>query len=404
MKKKFIWIGAVVLSLLLIIYLLGNMNKEIQVELFQVTRGAVSKYIEEVATIKSENTRKIYAKNSGTASKIMVAVGEQVEKGELLAVIDGDSLYKERDALEAEKMALSAQYDERMEKLETEEKKALIQWEEAKRKEASAKKLYEEGVISEDAYKKALAERKLQEANVESIQKNLQAWTKGTRNSIKKQQEAQRREIQSQMDILDEKIADLSITAPIDGKIFTKYIEEGSYIQPGMEIIEIGDANQLYMESEILVSEVGNIQEGDEVKITNEDLDIESLRGTVRKIHPRAFTKMSDLGIEQKRVIVEIDFEQGTAKLKPGYDMDIKILTNRMEDVLFIPEDAIFDYHEDTYVFINENGIAKLRKIQKGMEGIDNVEIKKGLIEGDMVILSPNEDLKEGMKVNQRVQ
>lgn len=399
MKKKAIGIGVVLLGVLASIYFIGNINQKMDVELWKVTRGNVSKTIEEIATIKSENIRTVYAKTSGSILKIMVEVGEPVKKGDLLAVIDGDAFYQQRDALEAQKTALVAQYDERIEKLKTEEKKARIQWEEAKRREASDKKLYEEGVISEDAYKKALAALKIQEANLESIQKDLQAWTNGKVNSIKRQHEAQVREIQAQMDRVEKEITDLSITAPIDGQIFTKDIKEGSYLQTGMAMFEIGDPHRLYMESEILVSEVGDIKEGAEVEITNEDLGIEALKGTVRKIYPRAFTKMSDLGIEQKRVVVEIDFEQGKAKLKPGYEMDIRILTDRKEDVLRISEDAIFEYHEDTYVFVNENGIAKLRKIEKGIEGIDDVEIKKGLVEGEEVVLSPREDLKEGMKI-----
>ena len=49
------------------------------------------------------------------------------------------------------------------------------------------------------------------------------------------------------------------------------------------------------------MDEVGDIKLGSPVLIENKDLNVKDLKGRVRKIYPKAFSKISDLGIEQKR-------------------------------------------------------------------------------------------------------
>jgi HlyD family secretion protein len=64
-----------------------------------------------------------------------------------------------------------------------------------------------------------------------------------------------------------------------------------------------------------------------------------------------------------------------------------------------IDEKAVFNYQGKDHVFINENGVAKLRAIEKGLESDKQVEVLKGLKEGDEVIISPEETLEEGTKL-----
>ena len=46
-----------------------------------------------------------------------------------------------------------------------------------------------------------------------------------------------------------------------------------------------------------------------------------------------------------------------------------------------------------------ENGKAALRVVETGLEGEDYIEIRSGLKEGESVILSPNDEVIEGVKV-----
>jgi HlyD family secretion protein len=108
---------------------------------------------------------------------------------------------------------------------------------------------------------------------------------------------------------------------------------------------------------------------------------------------------MSDLGIEQKRIRVEINMDNAGDQLRPGYDMTVKIITQSRKGVVLIPEKAVFDYLGKPHVFVNENGVSKLRTIEKGLESNEQVEVLTGLKEGEEIILSPDETLEEGMRI-----
>ena len=53
-------------------------------------------------------------------------------------------------------------------------------------------------------------------------------------------------------------------------------------------------------------------------------------------------------------------------------------------------------------MYLNENGIARMKQIQKGLLSEDKIEVIKGLQEGDEVIISPDERIKEGTRVKNR--
>jgi HlyD family secretion protein len=278
-------------------------------------------------------------------------------------------------------------------------KSVEVTYTEAKRMAENNKALYESGAISLDVYQSSLASLASAEAALEAAKSNLELAENAVSGNVKKQYEAQLAGIQANIGLLQKRRADLNVASPIDGVILTKNIEKGAILQPGMLIFEVGDKNSMYLESDILVDDIANVKVGSAVLIENEDLGIKDVKGTVRKIYPKAFSKMSELGIGQKRVKTEIDFNENIENLKSGYDMTVKIITASKENTLLIDEKAIFEYQGKDHVFLNENGVAKLRAIEKGLESDEHVEVLSGLKEGEKVILSPDEKLVEGTKI-----
>ena len=165
-----------------------------------------------------------------------------------------------------------------------------------------------------------------------------------------------------------------------------------------MSLMELGDTNNLYIQSDILVSEITDIKEGLLVRLINEDLGIEGT-GKVQKIHPNAFSKISDLGVEQKRITVDIEMGTTPEGLRPGYDLQIRIITESSGDTLIVPENSLFSMDNKDYVFVAMDGRAKLREIQTGIQSGREMEVLSGLEKGEIVIMSPDGDLEEGSKI-----
>lgn len=409
MKKRSALIGFIILLGGIFGYSAISKNKALDVELSKVEKGDIYKYIEETGVVKLENESYIYALEGGKITEIAAVVGDDVKAGTILARIEDENIMLQIKALNEQKQFVLAQYNEAKKPADSEEIKKLqaqirsseVFYEELKRLAENNKKLYEGEAISLDVYQKSISNMEIGKANLEVLKSNLSIAQKGISSNINKQYEARIREIQAQIDLLEKRRSNLTITSPTDGTVMSSEIKVGSIVQSGMKLMEIGNENNAFIESDILIDDIGKMKIGDIVLIENEDLDIKDEKGAVRKIYPKAFSKTSDLGIEQKRVKVEIDFEKNIIeKLKPGYDMDIKIITEGKKNTLLIDEDAVFEYNGKNHVFVNEKGIAKLRNIEKGIESDEKIEITKGLKEKEEVILSPDEKIKEGLKIN----
>jgi len=406
-KKRIIWIGTAILLGVIALGAVLSGNKAVEVETSKVVKEEINKYVEETAVVTMEDQVPVYAEAGGRIIEVLAQAGDQVKTGDVLAKLDEREVLLQIQALEAQKQSAVARYEEaknpadqeEISKLKAQLRSAEASYNEAERAAENNKTLYDSGVISFDTYQSSLTQLALEKSNLETAKSNLAAAQKGASANVKKEYQGQIAEIQAQIDLLKKQSSDLTIKASIDGVVLAQEMETGSFVQSGTLLFEIGSDSGTFLESDILVDEIGDVKVGATVLIENEDLGIKDMKGTVRKIYPKAFSKMSELGIEQKRVKVEIDYINTGEVLKPGYDLDIKIITASRQDTLTVDENAVFDYQGKGHVFVVEDGKANLKVIEKGIESDERIEVLKGLAEGEEIILSPDKTLEEGKKV-----
>lgn len=408
MNKKIVGIVIIVTLIGIIGFYMANRNKIVQVDAAVAVEGSIEKYVEELGIVKAKNQGDIYASASGTVKEILVDIGDEVKKGDVLVKLDDMQVSKEIQGLEAERSAILAQYNEAkesvdiesIEKLELTVKDMERRTQKAEETANNSQRLYEAGAISHEEYKNTLDNLELEKSNLEKIKLDLELMNKPVSKNIIAQYEARLKQIDIQKEKLKDLSRDFTIISNIDGIVLRKTIEEGSYIQPGMDIMEIGNVEELYIESDILVDDIAYVQEGARVKISNKNLGLVDLEGVVKKIYPYAFTKVSDLGVEQRRVKVDIEIKDSIENIRPGYDLDIKIVVDSKANTILIPKDSIFDMEGKHFVFVNVDNKAELREVKKGLESQRQVEIISGLKKGETVILSPDEKIEEGINID----
>ncbi|HQL35096.1 MAG TPA: efflux RND transporter periplasmic adaptor subunit [Bacillota bacterium] len=407
MKKKVIWTGVILLTAIAAGLKVKMGSPAVTVELAKVTRGDIEEYVEETGSLMLEQETAVYSAVSGRVIQVLKKEGDPVKEGEVIAKIDNSDINLQIKALEAQKLGISAKYaeaktsadDEAIRILNAQVRSAEAVYEEAKRTMENNKVLYEAGAISLGTYKSSLTNLAAAEAGLETAKSNLAIAEKDISGNIKKQYEAQLSEINARIEQLKLKSEDMIVKDPIDGLVLTAEAKTGSIVQPGMKLFEIGGSEGYYIESDVLIEDIAGISVGSAVIIDDEEIGMQGVKGTIRKIHPKAQSVMSALGIEQKRVRVEINLENEAAGLRPGYEMTVKIIKQSSKGTLIIDEKAVFSYQGKDHVFVNEDGVAKLRAIEKGIEGSEQVEVVRGLMEGEEIILSPDETLEEGTKV-----
>ncbi|MDR3598359.1 efflux RND transporter periplasmic adaptor subunit [Clostridium sp.] len=374
-----------------------------------VEKGEIKHYVDDTAVVQSNNKQTVYIEGSGKITGINVNVGDSVKKNDILLTMDKkDMELKLKDAdskIDAAKAQLESadisNYANKIEVAQAEVDKAKISYESAERNFNNSKILYETGAISkqefdnsEDAYKSA-------EADLRSSNNQLEDIKKGTPSYVKEGYMAGLEQAMILKDSIMSEIDKQQVLAPIDGVIIEKLVEENSMGTPGTAAFLVGDTKSLELESDILSDDIYRIKIGNDVEISGKAIGDSILNGKVVKIAPEAKNITSSLGVNQKRVPITIEISDDTDLLKPGYDLDVKVITEVKSDTLVIPDSAVFDYQGNSCVFVVENGKAVIRQINKGIESENEIEVLDGLKEGEKILSKPNNDTKEGMKIKE---
>lgn len=126
----------------------------------------------------------------------------------------------------------------------------------------------------------------------------------------------------------------------------------------------------------------------------------EPIRAQVRTIEPQAVTKVSALGVEEKRVDVVADFIDQKPAFGDNFRLDVRIVVWQGDNVLSVPNSALFRSGEDWNVFVVEGGRAYLRRVEAGHRSRTDTQITGGLSEGETVILHPPNLLSDRARVS----
>jgi RND family efflux transporter MFP subunit len=185
------------------------------------------------------------------------------------------------------------------------------------------------------------------------------------------------------------------VHAPVSGLVTEVYIASGDTVIPGARLIEITDMNELYIKVDLIEADAVKVKTGDRVILTDSGKEARVIRmdAKVREI-------MSELGVLQKRVTVEIEADVFPGP-RYGADVDLAIIIGARERALLVPRKAVFQLNGRYYVYIvlTPDNTVELRELSIGLKGKDNYEVLSGLNESDSVVISPGGELKDGGRV-----
>jgi HlyD family secretion protein len=189
-----------------------------------------------------------------------------------------------------------------------------------------------------------------------------------------------------------------TITAPRDGVILQKYVEEGTFvtsgrssISQGTDIVLLGDISEMFVEVTLDEADVGLLEIGHVAAVTVDAFIGEQFRARVTRIDPQAVT---DQNVTTVLVTVQIDGVD--ERLKPGMTAGCEFFAERAEDVLFLPNRAFRESDGQQTVLVRQGEEVVPIPVEVGIVGDTTTEIRGGLNEGDEVVLpslgAPSDD------------
>jgi HlyD family secretion protein len=159
---------------------------------------------------------------------------------------------------------------------------------------------------------------------------------------------------------------ELSIKAPIDGRILRIYQESTVVVSAGSPMMEVGDPTDLEIVADFLSRDAVTISAGDHVNLKHWGGD-RPLQGRVRLVEPSGFTKLSALGVEEQRVNVIVDLidpPESRSRVGDGFRVDCEVVVWESSGVLQIPTSSLFRVDRDWHVFVVDGSSARLTAVE----------------------------------------
>ncbi|MGD9001728.1 MAG: HlyD family efflux transporter periplasmic adaptor subunit [Anaerolineae bacterium] len=410
---------------------------------YVVQRGTVTKRLEFAGRVAPVEEVPLYFKTAGYVKDVYVRQGDQVKAGDLLADLEPefgiDSLQNQvasaelnlslaqaglsqaeqanahailqaETGLETARQELSAaralavshsaaitsagvgveRAQDLLAKAQTQYQEALSKpWEreevleanalalrEARWNYTTAQALYDQAVATEAAYGHQL---RIAEIAVEQAEAELEQLKKGVDPALSI--EVQR--AQQQLDLLKE---GARLVTPVDGEVVSLSLYPGRPVEPFVPVVVIADPSAIEVSANLTDDQLQQATEGQRATVALSTDSELTWTGTVRRLpYPYGSGGSADnpTGIDTS---TRISLEGEAGGLQLGALVRVTIVLEERSDALWLPPDAIRAFQGRSFVIVQDGGRQQRLGIELGIESEDQVEVLKGLREGQVVV------------------
>ncbi|WP_134685756.1 HlyD family secretion protein [Brevibacillus migulae] len=409
MRKRWWWIGGALVTVVvgtgLFLSLGSGQPAGVQVTMAAVTQGDLSNEVLTSGKAKVEEEIKLYANGNGILREFTIKEGMTVRKGQPIGKIDTSDVESKILELEAQidlqhanlAKLHSGEEPEEIAQQQERIKQEQLSVQAAQKELQRIEQLYASGAVTAQEWEKAKDALATAQSNLNVAKQQLVLKQKGPRKEEVQSIQAQITQLQVEKAQWEKERRESVLLAPENGTILAIAANNGQHVTKGTEILTLGNLNDIIVEAEVNESDVHKIAVGHEAVISGSSLGKDSLKAKVTSIAPIAVTTQNSSGQgEQTRVKVTLSLLEHAETLKPGYHVDINIITEKFANALQVPIEAIQQEPDGTpYVWIAENGLAKKQKVKIGIENELFTQIIEGVKPGQEIITNPPEHLKE---------
>jgi len=423
---KYLIIGVIVLIIVAVIgKQAGWLGKSegIPVTIAKIERKTIIETVSANGRVQPEKEVKISSDVSGEIRELYVKEGDSVVSGKLMARIDPE-LYQ--SALDRSEASLNNT------KASLATTKARLAQAEGRFVEVSAayernKKMYAQKLISDAEFETAKSTYVNAKAEVEAgwqsvlsaefNVKSFEATLKESRKSLTRTE----------------------IFSPVNGIVSKLSVEKGERVvgtsqMAGTEMMRIANLNDMEVSVDVNENDIIKVGLGDTSEIEVDAYPNRKFKGIVTEIANSATTSAQTTSDQVTNFVVKIRilrssyqdltllFGKRKSVFRPGMSASVEIQTERVENVLVVPIEAVTVRQEsalDTLdtenkkekkatlidskndvevVFINQGNKAKIRKVKTGIQDDKYIQILEGLKEDDQLISGPYSAISKTLK------
>jgi RND family efflux transporter MFP subunit len=197
------------------------------------------------------------------------------------------------------------------------------------------------------------------------------------------------------------------VTAPFSGVVTKRYANLGAMIQAGtssqsqaMPVVRLSQNNLLRLILPVPESDVPTVHIGQQVEVRVPSLN-RSFPGQVSRFEDK-------LSFETRTMNTEVDVPNPSLQLMPGMYAEVALTLARRPHALVAPVTAVETDAQSgssmgQVAVVTPNRRIEFRKIQLGVETADEVEVRSGLNEGDLIVTGGRAGLQPGQEVQPKI-
>ena len=198
--------------------------------------------------------------------------------------------------------------------------------------------------------------------------------------------------LEASHDLAELELGYTEIRAPIDGVVSERFIKTGNTIDVQSPAFKVTSLEPLVSYLHVPEREYRRLRAGLTAEIAVDALPGVAFDGTVARISP-----VVDAGTGTFKLTVEV--RDPSRRLKPGMFGRIRIESDRRENALKIPRNAIIEAGGSPHVYVVTEGIARRRSIDTGYVDGAQVEVLDGIDDGEQLVVVGHSNLKDGANV-----
>ena len=436
----------IILSIIFLSVLYSSCNEQIEQQSVRQVRGvaAQSGEIPDEAggfgTLSFITKLDITALQEGLVKRLYYREGDFVRNGETVILLENpyiilaleraeNNFSQTRAAVDlARSRLLEGEFQAEaqllsIEKSEAELDRVIRKWEEDKRRHQNQQTMFDAGGINEESIRVGRFNLESEWDQILIMQRELEIRKIGSRDidliaagiSVPQNENDKRRALvvlmtaslraelssalarygAAEKELSSARIArdDLEIKSQAAGVIGARYFEEGERVKSGDKIITLMDTSALYAVFPVREKDALRIEKGMAARVQIDGIGGER-DGAVDLVYPQADSQSLSFVV---RVLVDGD----PGDLKPGMFCRVQVILGPPRRVVFLPASAIAaKRNNEAEIFVINGDTVSGRKVVLGQVQGDQWEIISGIRNGEIAVLRPDSDMREGTFVS----
>lgn len=344
----------------------------IPVKVLAIKRGNLPLRLNISATAEVWEKSTIRAEVAGTIESLDVKVGGKLRRNQILVKIDDEEYQLSVERAKAEKLRALSNY---LVKDDTSLLGDQSLTDEQKKELETLKGKYQQAL-------KDFEKRKITRKEFDKISENYQKlliFSGDMRDEVRKATEGLSAAVAS-LKQAEFNLRKCKIRSPFNGIVAEILISKGEKVAAGAELCRVVNLNTLYLKGFALESELPHLKKGTKVRIRFDSYPDQYFYGELQAISP-------EIDQETKTITVYVKVDNKDNLFLPGMHAEIDLEYKVFENVIKVPRNAVLIRQDRPLVFKVKDKIALWEYVQIGNQNDEEIEIKSGINEGDLVVI-----------------